>query len=64
LLLGAVLSFGAARLEASVLFGVRPLDTFSLTAALCLLAAAIASAAWFPARRAASIEPLLALRSE
>jgi predicted permease len=64
LVIGAALSFAAARLEASVLFGVRPLDAFSLAAAVCLLAVAVASAAWFPARRAASIEPMQALRAD
>jgi ABC-type antimicrobial peptide transport system permease subunit len=62
--LGVVLSLGAARLEAAVLFGVRPLDALSLAAALCILAIAVAAAAWLPARRAASIEPMQALRTE
>ena len=62
--LGLALSLGAARLEAAVLFGVRPLDALSLTAALCILAIAVAAAAWLPARRAASIEPMQALRTE
>jgi ABC-type lipoprotein release transport system permease subunit len=59
-----VLSLGVARLEAAVLFGVRPLDAFSLAGALCVLAVAVAVAAWLPARRAASIEPMQALRAE
>jgi len=64
LVLGLVMSLGAARLEAAVLFGVRPLDALSLSAALCILSIAVAGAAWFPARRAASIEPMQALRTE
>jgi len=64
LTIGLVLSVVAARLEAAVLFGVRPLDAFSLAAALCILGAAVAAAAWLPARRAASIEPMQALRTE
>ena len=64
LAIGLLLSFGAARLEASVLFGVRPLDALSLAVALVVLAAAIAVAAWLPARRAASIQPMQALRTE
>jgi ABC-type lipoprotein release transport system permease subunit len=54
----------AARVESSVLFGVRPLDALSLVGALCVLLASMAAAAWLPARRAASIEPMQALRSE
>jgi ABC-type lipoprotein release transport system permease subunit len=47
-----------------VLFGVRPLDAFSIFAALCILMTAVAAAAWLPARRAARIEPMQALRME
>jgi len=61
---GVALSFAAARLEASALFGVRPLDTYSLVAALGVLTAAVAFASWLPARRAAAIEPMQALRNE
>ncbi|HMD77725.1 MAG TPA: ADOP family duplicated permease [Terracidiphilus sp.] len=64
LAIGLALSLVAARLEAAVLFGVRPLDTLSLAGALCILALAVAAAAWLPARRAASIEPMQALRAE
>ena len=64
LLIGVALSFGAARLEGSVLFGVRPLDGASIAGALGFLFIAAAAAAWLPARRAASIEPMQALRAE
>jgi ABC-type lipoprotein release transport system permease subunit len=58
------LSFAAARLEASVLFGVKPLDAPSLFIALCILSIATGVASWLPARRAASVEPMQALRTE
>jgi ABC-type antimicrobial peptide transport system permease subunit len=64
LAIGVVLSLAATRLETTVLFGVRPLDASSIAAALCVLSLAAAAAAWMPARRAASIEPMQALRSE
>jgi len=64
LAIGLALSLAATRLEASLLFGVRPLDALSLSGALCVLAVAVAAAAWLPARRAASIEPMQALRTE
>jgi ABC-type antimicrobial peptide transport system permease subunit len=64
LVLGAVLSLAVTRLETSVLFGVRPLDATSIVAALAFLAIAAAVAAWLPARRAASIDPIQALRTE
>jgi len=64
LALGLVLALGATRLETSMLFGVRPLDALSIICALVVLAIAITLAAWLPARRAASIDPIKALRTE
>ena len=64
LVLGLLLAIGATRLETSMLFGVRPLDALSLTVAIAVLAVAITLAAWLPARRAASIDPMQALRTE
>jgi len=64
LLLGVALSFGAARLEQSMLFGVHPLDAFSIAGSFFVLLVAVSAAAWIPARRAASIEPMQALRTE
>lgn len=64
LAIGVALALNAAHFESAVLFGVRPLDAFSLAAALGVLAVAVAAAAWLPARRAASIEPMEALRME
>jgi predicted permease len=62
--LGVALSFAAARIESSMLFGVRPLDAISILAALCILMFAVFAAAWVPARRAASVDPMQALRTE
>ena len=62
--LGIAMALAAARFEASVLFGVHPLDALSVAGALCILSAAVAAAAWLPARRAASIEPMQALHTE
>jgi ABC-type antimicrobial peptide transport system permease subunit len=64
LVIGLATSIAAARVEASVVFGVRPLDTLSIAAALAVSIVAILAAAWIPARRAASIEPMQALRTE
>ena len=61
---GLVFAILATRLERSVLFGVHPLDPVSLLAAFTLLTVAALGASWLPARRAASIEPMQALRSE
>jgi len=64
LALGVVLAVGAARLESSLVFGVSPLNALSIAGALGILAFAVAAASWLPARRAASIEPMQALRTE
>jgi predicted permease len=63
LMIGVGLAVAAARVEASLLFEVRPLDAFSVTAAATVLALAVSVATWLPARRAATIEPMQALRS-
>jgi len=61
---GLGLALGAARVEMSLLFGVRPLDALSAATALGVLVFAVATAAWLPARRAASVDPMQALRCE
>jgi len=63
-LAGLALTWAADRLLASVLFGVRPLDLATLTSALAALALIAALAAWLPARRAASTDPLTVLRAD
>jgi predicted permease len=62
--LGVAGSLAAGRLIESLLFGVQPNDPVSLAAALTVLAAATALAAYLPARRAARLDPMVALREE
>jgi putative ABC transport system permease protein len=64
LVLGIPAAIGAGHLIASQLFGVMPWDPLMLSAATLLLLMAALIAAVIPARRAASIEPIQALRSE
>lgn len=49
---------------AHYLYGVGPRDPVAFAAALAVLALAAALASWWPARRAARVDPLVALRSE
>jgi predicted permease len=48
----------------SLLFGVQPGDWRSLSVAAMVLVAVAVLAAWMPARRAARVDPLIALRHE
>jgi predicted permease len=52
------------RLLASQLFGVAPADAGTVVAACLILAAVTVAAALLPARRASTIDPLLALRRD
>ncbi len=61
---GLVLAWAVDRLLGSLLYGVRPLDPLSLAAAVGAMALVAGLAAWLPARRAASTDPLTALRAD
>jgi putative ABC transport system permease protein len=61
---GIAVSFGFARVVRSLLFEVSPYSSGITTGALCVLVAVGVAACWLPARRAASIEPMQALKSE
>jgi len=64
LALGIPAAIGAGRLMKDQLFGVKPWDPVMLVFATLLLALAAAVASVIPARRAASVEPMVALRNE
>ena len=49
---------------ASLLFGVRPVDPVTYGSVAAMLAAVSVLATWLPARRAASVDPVQALRQE
>ncbi|MGD0668143.1 MAG: ABC transporter permease [Bryobacteraceae bacterium] len=62
--LGAAGALGAARLIRGLLFGVSPWDGPTLAMAITVLGLAAGVASFIPARRAASIDPVEALRAE
>lgn len=62
--LGLVVTFLAGRFVENLLYGVRSFEPGPLAAAVAILAGIAAIAAWVPARRACSLEPIEALRHE
>jgi putative ABC transport system permease protein len=62
--LGATASFAAARCIASLLFRTEPGDPATFVAMILLLTAVACAAGFFPARRASSIDPMIALRND
>jgi ABC-type antimicrobial peptide transport system permease subunit len=64
LVAGAVLSLGLARLIESLLFGVEPTNPAIAAIAVAILCAVTLAAGYLPARQAARIDPMLALREE
>jgi len=64
LLIGVPLAIGAGRLISSELYGIATWDPFSLALAMSSLALCAFVAAIIPATRAASIDPMSALRTE
>jgi ABC-type antimicrobial peptide transport system permease subunit len=62
--LGLMLTIGAARLITSMLFGVPAEDPVSFGIAMAILVLVALAAAYIPAHRAASVNPLTAIRYE
>jgi hypothetical protein len=66
--IGAVIGLGAAagltRLMSSLLYGITPLDPVTYVAVPLVLVTATVLASYLPARRAASVDPVEALRVE
>jgi predicted permease len=64
LIVGIGLGLGVAKVSASMLYGVSPIDPVSIVATVVLLGGVSLLAGYFPARRAAKIDPMEALRYE
>jgi macrolide transport system ATP-binding/permease protein len=63
-LIGLACAVGAAAAMQALLFGVRSWDLPTLAAVAVILSAAALLASYIPARRAASVDPVVALRAE
>lgn len=61
-IVGAIGVAGFGRLARSMLFGIAPQDPLTLATTAAVLLAAVLAASWLPARRAARINPVSAMR--
>jgi predicted permease len=64
LFVGLLLGLAVARLIGSLLYGVSPVDPVSIAVTVVLLGIASLLASYLPARRAANVDPMVALRYE
>jgi predicted permease len=64
LVVGLGLGLSVAKVSASMLYGVSPVDPVSIVVTVALLGGASLLAGYIPARRAAKIDPMEALRYE
>jgi putative ABC transport system permease protein len=62
--LGVVVAFALTHTVRTFLFGVTPTDPITFVGVAAVLSAAAFTACYVPARRAAKVDPLRALRTE
>ena len=62
--IGIAAALASGRLVAALLFGVQPTDAATIALAVVLLLTVSTLAGYLPARRAARVDPMVALRSE
>jgi predicted permease len=62
--IGVTLAMAASRLVATLLFGLEPTDTLTMAGAVVMMVTVSALAGYLPARRAARVDPIVALRYE
>jgi ABC-type antimicrobial peptide transport system permease subunit len=61
---GVAAAMALTRLVKSMLYGVQPWDPVTMAGGALLLLAMALAASWIPARRAAGVQPMEALRHE
>jgi ABC-type antimicrobial peptide transport system permease subunit len=64
IVIGIAASLAGAQITRSLLFGIAPRNPLTIAAMSGVLLLTGLFAAWIPARRAASIDPMQALRAE
>jgi predicted permease len=64
IVVGAGAALGLTRLVKSMLYGIQPNDPLTMAGGVLILLAVALAASWIPARRAAGVQPMEALRHE
>ncbi len=64
LTLGVLGALGATTYLEGMLYGIRPFDAVTFAGVVIVLGGVATAAAWMPARRAAAVDPVVALRYE
>jgi len=64
ILIGLPAAWWACRFVASMLYGMRPFDAVTIVAAIVMLTVVALAAGFVPARRAAKVDPMAALRQD
>ena len=64
LLVGVPITLASTRILKSQLYQLSPLDPLAIGSAIVIIAAMTVLAAWLPARRAAQVDPMVALRCD
>jgi predicted permease len=64
ILVGVGAALGLTRLVKSMLYGIQPNDPATILSGVLILLAVALAASWIPARRAAGVQPMEALRHE
>jgi predicted permease len=64
IIVGVGAALGLTRLVKSMLYGIQPNDPLTIAAGVLILLAVALAASWIPARRAAGVQPMEALRHE
>jgi ABC-type antimicrobial peptide transport system permease subunit len=62
--IGVMAALGAMRFFSNLLFGLTPNDPLTIATAAILMMGVALLAGYLPARRAAQVDPLVALRQE
>jgi putative ABC transport system permease protein len=62
--IGLIAAFAVTRVLSSLLFGVSAADPITFGGVALLLIAVAAAASYLPARRAARVDPLVAMRGD